>query len=106
MIVLLQKNELLLLCKDVNYYGFCIAQQKKDGIAGFIPETIASSEIGNIPEESKTLNTEESGSNGTPKRSLSVPSGQPEKVIRTGKRQSKREGTGKRRVKKKDIRRF
>lgn len=106
MIVLLQKNELLLLCKDVNNYGFCIAQQKKDGIAGFIPETIASSEIGNIPEESKTLNTEESGSNGTPKRSLSVPSGQPEKVIRTGKRQSKREGTGKGRVKKKDIRRF
>lgn len=64
MIVLLQKNELFLLCKDVNNYGFCIAQQKKDGIAGFIPETIASSEIGNIPEESKTLNTEESGSMG------------------------------------------
>lgn len=46
------------------------AQQKKDGIAGFISKTIASSEIGNIPEESKTLDTEESGSNGTPKRPL------------------------------------
>lgn len=64
MIVLLQKNELLLLCKDFKKLWFLIAE--KYGIAGFIPETIASSEIGNIPEESKTLNTEEYGSNGTP----------------------------------------
>lgn len=41
-----------------------------------------------------------------PKKLLSIPEGQPEKVIRTGKRQSKREGKGKGRVKKKDIRRF
>lgn len=38
-----------------------------------------------------------------PKRLLSIPEGQPEKVIRTGKRQSKREGKGKGRVKKKIL---
>lgn len=59
-----------------------------------------------MPKESKTFNTEKSWSNGMPKRLLSIPEGQPEKVIRTGKRQSKREGKGKGRVKKKDIRRF
>lgn len=62
-----------------------------------------SSDIANIPEESNTLDTEEPGPSGTATRplcSVYVPSGQPEKVIRTEKRQSKRKGKGKGREKK------
>lgn len=62
-----------------------------------------SSDIAYIPEESNTLDAEEPGPSGTTTRplcSVSVPSGQPEKEIRTEKRQSKRKGKGKGRGKK------
>lgn len=68
-----------------------------------ISKTMLSSDIANIPEESNTLDTEEPGPSGTATRplcSVYVPSGQPEKVIRTEKRQSKRKGKGKGREKK------
>lgn len=102
------KKELLLLCKDFKIK--ISAQKRKDEIAGLISKTILSSDIAYIPEESNTLDAEEPGPSGTTTRplcSVSVPSGQPEKEIRTEKRQSKRKGKGKGRgKKKKDFRRF
>lgn len=68
-----------------------------------ISKTMLSSDIAYIPEESNTLDNEEPGPSGTATRplcSVYVPSGQPEKVIRTEKRQSKRKGKGKGREKK------
>lgn len=80
-----------MLCK---YFKIKISAQKRtDKLAAFISKTIWSSDIAYIPEESNTLATEEPGSSCTATRplcSVSVPSGQPEKVIRTEKRQSKR----------------
>lgn len=95
------KKELLLLCKDFKIK--ISAQKRKDEIAGLISKTILSSDIAYIPEESNTLDAEEPGPSGTTTRplcSVSVPSGQPEKEIRTEKRQSKRKGKGKGRGKK------
>lgn len=108
MTALLQKKELLLLCKDFKIK--ISAQKRKDKLAGFISKTILSSDIAYIPEESNTLDAEEPGPSGTATRplcSVSVSSGQPEKEIRTEKRQSKRKGKRKgKREKKKDFRRF
>lgn len=98
------------LLQKKNCYCYAKILKRKDEIAGLISKTILSSDIAYIPEESNTPDAEEPGPSGTTTRplcSVSVPSGQPEKEIKTEKRQSKKKGKGKGKVRKKeDFRRF